>query len=904
MSVLDGSRASLDQRILLADGTPVDVRPLGPDDADALVRLHRELPERDRWLRFATVSSHGLAPYATAAAISGQVWGAFLGAELVGAMHLAREAATSAEAEVAVTVGHRMQAHGVGTALLERAVLESRRQGIRRWTAEVLAENTAMVRVFADLGLPTTRRQDGPSMHVVVELPDDDDPEGTARYTAAALTRSSRAARAGLEPALRPRSVAVVGAGRKRGSVGRAVLDTLIAGGFAGRVHVVHPDAPRIATIPTVASVELLPEAPDLVILATPPDTLPALAEACGRRGARALLIVTSGLVAAGVDGAVLAAVHRHGMRLIGPNCLGLVDTDPEVHLDATFAPGSAPSGTVGVVTQSGGVAIAVLETLRGLGLGVSTLVSVGDRYDVSSNDLLAWWSGDAATSVAVLHVESFGNPRAFSRLARRVSARIPVLAVRAASSDVGARAAASHTAASATPAVRRDALYRQAGVQPVDDLGELSGALAALCWSPPAPGDRVAVLGNAGGTNVLAADACVAAGLRVPPLATPTRERLDALLPATAATAGPVDTTAAVDAATFAACLEVLRDAEEIDAIVAVVCPTALGDPGTALGRELARPGRRPVPVLTVALDQRVRVAAVTAPDGRPVAASFADPADAVHALAHLVRRGADLARDPGRPLPADEHPVDLATARAVVAGVLARAPGGGWLEPDECAALVRAAGLDLLPGRTTRTVDEAVAAARAYGGPVALKAVAEGVVHKSERGGVALSVEGDDAVRAAVTGFVERFGGAWHGTVVQPMAPSGAEMLVGVAGDPDFGALVTAGVGGTGTDVADRRWHRLVPMTTTDLAELLDELPLHRGIAARLVDRDRLAVVIARVARLAELLPQIAEMDLNPVVCTPDACRLVDARVRVAPVTGPPPPGPQGDVTTGDNR
>ncbi|MDF2980106.1 MAG: Acyl-CoA synthetase, partial [Actinomycetospora sp.] len=521
--------------------------------------------------------------------------------------------------------------------------------------------------------------------------------------------------------------------------------------------------------------------------------------------------------------------------------------------------------------------------------LGVSSLVSVGDRYDVSSNDLLAWWSGDTATRVAVLHVESFGNPRAFSRLARRLSARIPVLAVRAATSEVGARAAASHTAASATPAVRRDALYRQAGVQPVDDLGELAGALAALCWGRPAAGDRVAVLGNAGGTNVLAADACVAAGLRVPPLGVGTRERLAALLPSTAATAGPVDTTAAVDASIFAACLEVLRDAEEVDAVLAVACPTALGDPGAGLGQALARSGRQDVPVVVVALGQRPRTAAVSDPAGLPRAASFADPADAARAVAHLVRRGADLARDPGRPLSAEEHPLDLDAARHVVAGVLDRAPGGGWLEPEECADLLGAAGLDLLGARTTRTVEEAVVAARATGGPVALKVVADGVLHKSEQGGVALGVQGEASVRAVVEGFAARFGDAWRGTVVQPMVPPGVEMLVGVAGDPDFGALVTAGLGGTGTDVADRRWHRLVPVTTADLGELLDDLPLDRGVAARLVDRDRLAVVIARVARLAELLPQIAEMDLNPVVCTPDACRLIDARVRVAPLTAP---------------
>ncbi|MDD7939577.1 GNAT family N-acetyltransferase [Actinomycetospora lutea] len=890
MSVVDRSTNALHQRVLLADGTAVDVRPLGAADAGALARLHRDLPARDRWLRFATVSRDGLEQYATEAATAEQMWGAYLGAELVGAVHLAPAPGDPRQAEIGLAVSHRMQAHGVGTALLERAVQESARRGIREWTAEVLAENTAMRRVFADLGLPVERRQDGPSLHVAITLPDPDDPAaGTAgtTYTAAALARAAHAASAGLGPVLRPRSLVVIGVSRRPGSVGRAVLDALVAGHYAGALHVVHPHASVIAGVPAVRSVDLLPEAPDLAVLATPPATLPELVEACGRRGTRAVLVLTSGLADAAVDRAVLDAVHRHGMRMVGPNCLGVINTEKDVRLDATFAPRAAPRGPVGVVAQSGGVAIAVLEALRGLGLGLSTLVSVGDRYDVSSNDLLAWWSEDTATEVAVLHVESFGNPRAFSRLARRLSARVPVLAVRAASSEVGARAAASHTAASATPAVRRDALYRQAGVQPVDDLGELAGALAALCWSQPAPGDRIAVLGNAGGTNVLTADACVAAGLRVPPLSTATRERLAALLPSTAATAGPVDTTAAVDATTFAACLEVLRDAEEIDAVVTVACPTALGDPAAGLGHVLAAPGRRSVPVVAVAIGQRPRTTMVSDTAGLPRAASFADPADAVRALAHLVRRGADLARDPGRPLPAGEHPVDLPAARAVAAAALARSPEGGWLDPDDCAALLGAAGLDLLAGRVTRTVDEAVDAARGLEGPVALKVVADGVVHKSERGGVALSVRGDDAVRAAVDGFRARFGDAWRGTVVQPMVPPGVEMLVGVAGDPDFGALVTAGVGGTGTDVADRRWHRLVPMTTTDLEELLDELPLRRGIAARLVDRARLGAVIARVARLAELLPQIAEMDLNPVVCTQDACRLLDARIRVAPVT-----------------
>ncbi len=529
-------------RALLTDGRIVSIRRLAGSDAASVLRLHEQLPEHDRYLRFFTLGTARLAAFTarlTAAddAHRGAL-GAFDGAELVGVAHY-DVLDDPAAAEVALVVNHAVQAGGVGTLLLEHLASLARDRGVRRFVAEVLAPNGRMTRVFVDCGLPVSVDHDGSVQHVIVQLDPDD------HYLDAVTERERRADAASLRSVLCPRVVAVIGASRRDGAIGHAILRRIAEGGFGGRLFAVNPHATEIAGVPAYASVAALPEVPDLAVVCVPAAAVPGVAEDCGRRGVRALLVITAGLTGdEPVRRGLLDAVRRHGLRLVGPNCLGLDNTDPRVRLDATFSDLAAPSGPVGVATQSGGAGIALLDQLGHLGLGVSTLVSMGDKYDVSGNDLLRWWLGDDPTEVAVLYLESFGNPRKFSRLARRLAQRKPVIALRIGNTAVTQPAAASHTAAAAPPAATRDALYHQAGVIAVDTLTELVATTAVLCWQPVPGGSRVVVLSNAGAVGVLAADACASDGLSLPELSEHTRATLRELLPQHASVDNPVDTT------------------------------------------------------------------------------------------------------------------------------------------------------------------------------------------------------------------------------------------------------------------------------------------------------------------------------------------------------------------------
>jgi acyl-CoA synthetase (NDP forming) len=606
----------------------------------------------------------------------------------------------------------------------------------------------------------------------------------------------------------------------------------------------------------------------------------------------RALLVITAGVT----DDALLAGrladtVARHGLRMVGPNCLGLVNTDPAVRLQASFA---APlsAGPIGLAVQSGGVLIALATALDRIGLGVSTAVSTGDSADVNADDLLLWWSADGRTRAAVLYVESMRRPRQFSRLARRLARRMPVLTVRSGSSDAGRRAAASHSAATATPRVVRDALFAQAGVLAVDDLTDLVGLLALLQAQPLPTGPRVALVSNAGGAGVLAADACARNGLDVVPLGGPTRAVLAGMLPRTAAVTNPVDTTATVTPETFGHVIEAVLADPAVDAVIAISARTALGDPLDGLGAGPA--GRTARPVVAVRLGQPEAVAGPH-PDGPHPAAwtpSFADPATAVRALAGAVQRARWLGRrhDPA-PVPSG---VDAGRAREIVAAALADRPDGGWLDPARAVELARAAGLPVVPTAVVHTSEEAVRCWEAHGTPVALKADVEGVVHKSRAGAVRLGLDSPRSIRVEMSRFREDFPGRLRGVVVQPMAEAGLELLVGVTSDPLCGPLLTLGLGGTTTDLVDDRTHCLVPATAADLDELLDGLRAAGGLlgrddAAEL--RRAVGDVVSRMAWLAEQLPELAEAEINPLGWASGAAQALDLRARIVPAVSDDP-------------
>jgi acyl-CoA synthetase (NDP forming) len=538
----------------------------------------------------------------------------------------------------------------------------------------------------------------------------------------------------------------------------------------------------------------------------------------------------------------------------------------------------------VGVVSQSGGVGIALVELLGRLGLGLSTMVSTGDKYDISGNDMLLWWRDDPQTAAAVLYLESFGNPRKFSRLARALARSKPVIAVRSAESDEAQAAAASHSAAAATPAVTRDALFEQAGVIAVDTVSEVTDLLAALSWQPLPVGARVAVLSNAGGSGVLAADACVHNGLELGPLADTTRGALEKLLPAQASLANPVDTTAGVDADSFGACIEALLAADEIDAVVVAGVPTALADPITAVA-PVARASAKPV--LAVRPGQLASVTSLDV-DGSPATASYADPAPAAAALGRIARYATWLREPAGEPAKPDG--MWLAEARVLVREFLAVQPAGGWLPPATTMRLLDLFGIPVLPTIEARTPDRAAAASRELGGPVAVKAIAAGALHKSRAGGVILGVADEDGVRHAYATFADRFGTAMQGVLLQPMAEPGRELIIGVDSDAVFGPLIVFGLGGTDTDLIADRAARLTPLSDVDAERMVHGL---RSSAA-LFGPGRLPTwalvdVLRRVSALADSFPELAELDLNPIVVRPGVdqggCQVLDARIRLLP-------------------
>lgn len=871
---------------LLADGTTVEIRPAGPADSDAVLRFHQAMSPDNLYLRFFSMSKRAAEQEANRvcrpAGPDHAALLALLGDQVVGVASYEPTTAPGV-AEVAFAVADDMHGRGIATLLLEHLVSVGQARHVQAFTATTLPENTAMLRVFADAGLAVRRRLVDDVIELTMPLPRAAALGADSTYLDAVAGREQRAGAASLAPLLDPRSVVVVGAGRHAGSIGRTILLNIRDAGYAGTLYAVNPHADEIEGVPCLPSVSALPQAPDLVVVAVPAAAVLRVARESGKRGARSLVVITSGLGVTG-DSRLLQTCRQYGMRLVGPNCFGVAV--PGIGLDGTFAAHHPAAGTAGLVVQSGGVGIALLEHFSRLGIGISSFASVGDKMDVSGNDLLMWWEHDGLTKLAVLYLESFGNPRKFARTARRVSEHMPVLTVHAGRSAPGQRAAASHTAAAAAPLITRQALFEQAGVIATTSLGELLDAAALLGNQPVPAGRRVAVVTNAGGAGVLAADACVEAGLSVAQISTRAQARLRRLLPTGAAVGGPVDTTAAVTAAQFRDCLLAVaqepgsRGAGPPDAVIALVVPTAAGNLVPAL-----QAVRLPVPLAAVVLDQPETVRLLPADDGGPAVPAYAYPEAAARALGRAARYSAWLSRPAGTVPEITQCRPDQ--ARALVDSFLARVPGGGWLSPADADELLRCYGIPVVEGRVARGTDAVLAAAAALGGHVALKADVPGLVHKSDAGAVELDLRGPADVRRAMRRLDGRFGDRLSGVLVQPMITGGTEVIIGVVQEPVFGPLVVFGLGGVATEVLGDHAARLAPLTDTDADDLIHAIraaPLllgHRGQPA--ADVGALRDTLLRISRLADDLPQVAELDLNPVIARPDGVYAVDARVRV---------------------
>ena len=897
---------------LLTDGGTAEVRPARPQDFEAVRAMHAAMSPDNMYLRFFSMSPGAAEqearrvcrePDSEHAALLAWQDGRVVG---VGAYELSGKPGV---AEVAFAVPDDVHGRGIASVLLEHLVWQARQRGLQAFTAETLAENSAMLRVFADAGLPAKRRISDGVVELTFPLPGGDDNYPLGHYLEAVASRESRADVASLRPLLQPRSVAVVGASRRRATVGRAILHNIVTSGFTGPVYAVNPRAQTMEMemegVPCVASVDDLPGPVDLAVIAVPPPAVPEVAAQCGRHGVRALIVISASRGAAGAE--LLAICRRHGMRLLGPSCFGVIM--PWIGLDATFTAGHPVRGVAGLMVQSGGVGIGLLEQMSRLGIGVSSFASAGDKYDVSPTDLLTWWAQDEVTQLAVLYVESFGNPRKFAGTARRVAQQMPVLTVIGARSPAGHRAA-SHTAPAATPLAHQEAMFDQAGVIATRSLGELVDTAALLACQPLPAGNRVAIIANAGGAAGLAADACADHGLQVVQLGAATQRALRGLLPPAAVVTGPVDTCAVVTTDAFRACVEEVAADDGVDAVLAVAVPTAFSDVSAAVAeaviskplavafldraesvrrlkrRPVAQPPPGPHPdtdPATAGPAAAIIDVAAAAITGVPC---YADPDNAARALGHAVRYRAWRGRQHGQVPELDR--LRAADARAVVTGFLADSPDGGWLPQASAADLLSCYGIPLAVTVAAATEEEAAAAAAQLGGRVVLKAETEGLVHRTGAG-VKVDLRTPQEVAEGYRMLAAGSGPRLQRVLVQPMLEGGVEVMIGVAQEPVFGPLVVFGSGDAATEVPGDHVTRLTPLTDTDAEEMI-----HAVHAAPLLAGDRgsppadtaaLADALLRVSRLADDLPEVSELDLNPVLARPDGIWCVDVRVRISP-------------------
>ncbi|HEX2235135.1 MAG TPA: acetate--CoA ligase family protein [Actinomycetota bacterium] len=698
-----------------------------------------------------------------------------------------------------------------------------------------------------------------------------------------------------------PRSVAVIGASRTRGTIGGETFRNLVVTGFEGPVYPVNPRAEVVQSVQAYASVADVPGAVDLAVIVVPAPAVVDVAGECGRKGVRGLVVISAGFAESGEEGRarqqeLLHVCSRYGMRLVGPNCMGILNTAQGVRLNATFAPFWPPHGRVGFLSQSGALGLAVIDYANELGLGLSSFVSVGNKADISSNDLIQYWECDEGTDLILLYLESFGNPRKFARLARRVGRTKPVVAVKSGRSAAGARATGSHTGALiAASDVTVDALFRQAGVIRTDTLGDMFDVATLLANQPPPAGPRVAIVTNAGGPGILCADACEADGLEVVPLPEETRRRLAEFLPPEASVTNPVDMIASASADSYRRAIEVVADCPDVDSVIVIFIPplvTLAQDVARAI-REAASAIEGRVPVVTVFMSAKGVPEELRSHDVR--VPSYPFPENAAHALARVAHYGMWRSREDTAPPVFDDVRED--EAASLIAGALGR--GSGWLPPDEVARLLGCYGLELAEWRLESSPEAAGAAAEALADPVALKAVAPSLVHKTEAGAVRLDLSGGREVAAAAREMSDRARRLGHdvtGYLVQRMVADGVEMLVGVVHDQSFGPVIACGAGGIATELLKDVQVRLTPITARDAAEMVRSLatfPLLQGYrGAPPADVAALEDVLLRVGGLVEDHPEVVEMDCNPVVVMERGAVVVDARVRVEPARPRPRP------------
>ncbi len=900
----------------LPDGTTVRLREIEPDDGPRLLAMwdrtsassrRARLPEHvpvdestidefvdlDPARQFALVATLGRGEDET----------------IIGVARYERHADDPAVADFAALVEDAHQGRGIGSGLVRHLAVLAREAGVHRLSGDAFRVDERTLALIADVGLQLHDAEGTVEADLDADLGD--------AFLRTLDETQQRAASAAVARFLRPRRIAVVGASRDRTSIAGLVFANLMEGGFDGPVYPVNPAAEAVQGVVAYPDLTSCPAVPDLVVVCLPAGEVATAVDEAGGLGVKAAVVVSAGFAEVGGAGArreaeLLEVARSHGMRLLGPNCMGLLNGAADVRMNATFSTTFPAPGRVAMSSQSGALGLAVLDHVATLGIGISSFVSIGNKADISGNDLLAHWETDDETDVVLLYLESFGNPRNFSRIARRVSRNKPVVVVKSGRTDAGRRAASSHTAAVGTGDRAAAALFEQTGVIRTDTLQGMFDVATLLASQPLPRGRRVAVLTNAGGPGILAVDACEANGLTVPTLRADTQQQLRDLLPHEAGVSNPVDMVAGAAANDYAAALRVLGASGEVDAVVVIFMPTGAGD-GTEVAAALAASAQDlddDLVLLSVFMSKRGvpdELAAARIP-------SYAFPEDAARALGRV----ADHADWRARPLGTVVRPDDIRTeaARGVVQGALAfeRTPSGApligrshgsdltgsgspggrsvWLSQLETEAVLRAYGIPLARSRVVRTPEDAADTQREFACPVVVKLASP--IHKTDVGGIELDLRSPTEAASAVRRLQERLAEqdlTEHGDrfLVQEMV-QGVEMLVGVTHDPSFGPLVVTGMGGTLVELVRDVAVRVTPLTDRDVEEMLDSLrmkPLLEGYrGAPPGDVDALTDLLFRIGALVEDLPEVVELDCNPVFVRPagQGVVTVDVRIRVA--------------------
>ncbi|HEX9886510.1 MAG TPA: acetate--CoA ligase family protein [Longimicrobiales bacterium] len=694
-----------------------------------------------------------------------------------------------------------------------------------------------------------------------------------------------------LDPFFRPGSIAVIGASRRPGTIGYQILDNLLRHGYQGVVYPVNPRARAIHSIPAFPSVTSIPDEVDLAVVVVPKEIVLEVVEECGEKGVKGVVVITAGFKEVGGEGVVrelelVACVRRHGMRLVGPNCMGLINTEPSCSMNATFAPSSPPPGPMSFMSQSGALGVTILDHAAALGIGINHFVSVGNKPDVSGNDLLEYWEHDDATRVILMYLENFGNPRTFTRLARRVSKKKPIVVVKAGRTLSGARAASSHTGALAHADVAVDALLAQCGVLRAKSVNELFDIARALEEQPIPRGNRVAIVTNAGGPGIIAADSCESRGLDVVELSEETQARLRESLPAEASVRNPVDMIASANAESYRTALDYVLSDPGVDAAIAAFVPP-LGirqvDVASAIVAVSRKHADKPVLAVLMGREGLPEGQAELHEAGIP---AYTFPESAARALSAMTRY--QTWRE--RPV---EEPTRFQVKAVRVTDLLDRAQAEGreHLLESEALEVLDAYGIPTVERRIAQSEDEAVQAGEALGYPLVLKLLSPDVIHKSEVGGVRVDLRDGEALREAWKELIAVAGGAGahvEGILVERFRTGGKEMIVGVATDPVFGPILMLGLGGIYVEALGDVAFRIQPVSRGDAREMLASLRGGRlldGVRGEpAVDKNTLVEVVERVSQLVGDHHRIMELDINPFLALPDGGVALDARIRVS--------------------